>query len=153
MKNTKSLNKFIIGGLISTMLNIAMIQTAHADEETTITQIQGKYGLTEAEVKSLQDSSISNSQMNKVARLAEASGKSVDEVLKMRTEQKMGWGKIAKELGVDPKELGQSVAEAKHEMKEEQKQERAERKAERKMEGKNRHAAMKEKRSENKKDK
>ncbi len=34
--------------------------------------------------------------------LAEKSGKTVDEILAMKTEDKMGWGKITKELGLKP---------------------------------------------------
>ena len=62
--------------------------------------------LTDADRALLEQSKIPSSQYSKVTNLSKASGKSVDEILKMRLEQKMGWGKIAKELGVHPGTLG-----------------------------------------------
>ncbi len=128
-------------------------QTVSAAEETmtapttieaapAANTLQSRYQLTDAELKQINDSSVSEPQREMVANLARKSGKSVDEVLKMRIEQKMGWGKIAKELGVDPKEMGQAVSDSHHMDKSEKRAEKAAAKAERK----ERKEAMKEKR-------
>lgn len=110
------------------------------DRPEWLAGIKTQYKLTDAQVQTLKDSGISYPQMAMTAGLADKSGKSIDEVLKMRTESKMGWGKIAKELGVAPKEIGQSVASLRHEIraeKMERKLERKEAKLERKLEKKN----------------
>jgi hypothetical protein len=78
-------------------------------------RLQKKYSLTDEQMKSLKDSKLPDSQLTKVAELAKDSGKSIDDILKMRLEQKMGWGRIAKELKVHPGELGRSVADMNHE--------------------------------------
>lgn len=78
-------------------------------------RLQAKYNLSPEQMKSLTDSNLPDSQLVKVAQLSKSSGKSIDEVLKMRNEQKMGWGKIAKILGVHPGELGRANSEMKKE--------------------------------------
>ena len=65
------------------------------------------------------------------AELAKASGKSFEEIVKMRTEGKTGWGKIAKDLGVDPKLIGQSVASLRKDVRDARHDQRDERKAKR----------------------
>jgi hypothetical protein len=87
--------------------------------------LQKKYNLTDAQVKSLSDSKLPESEQAKIAQLAKSSGKTVDEVLKMRLEDKMGWGKIAKTLGVHPGELGKAVSDLRKEQNAEKKKERA----------------------------
>jgi hypothetical protein len=42
--------------------------------------------------------------------LPKGSTTTMDDILKMRQEQHMGWGEIAKKLGVPPKEIGQAIA-------------------------------------------
>ena len=71
-------------------------------------EIQSKYELNDDEMKKLEDSGLNHAQQTKAAKLASSSGKSVEEVLKMRTEDKMGWGQIAKKLGVHPGALGKA---------------------------------------------
>lgn len=139
IKNILSLSVVLFG------VNMLVTQPLIAAEATSDAEIQTRYQLTDEEIKMLQASSISHSQYDKVGKLSRASGKSIEEVLKMRTEQKMGWGKIAKTLGVDPKEIGQSVADSHREDKMEKRAEKAERKE--------RHKDMKEKRNEAKKTK
>lgn len=80
-------------------------------------QLKTKYNLTDEQVTKLQTSSISRPQMAMVAELAQKSNKSIDDVLRMRIEDKMGWGKIAKELGLHPKTIGQSVSQMRREAK------------------------------------
>jgi hypothetical protein len=100
--------------------------------------LKEKYSLTDEQIKALRDQGMNSSQMTVTAAFAKASGKTTDEIAKMRLEQKMGWGKIAKELGIAPKEIGQSIAsmhnhkEEKIERKEDRRKEREERKAEKK---------------------
>jgi hypothetical protein len=81
--------------------------------------LKTQYHLTDEQIKSMQDQGLSFPQMAMTSALAEKSGKPLADVLKMRTEDKMGWGKIANELGVEPKEIGQSVAAVRHEMRDE----------------------------------
>lgn len=94
--------------------------------------LQKKYELTDAQMTTLKNSNLPQPHLTKVAELAKESGKSIDEILKMRVEQKMGWGKIAKELGVHPGRLGRGVAEMNHEHRAEHKEERKKEQQERK---------------------
>ena len=71
-------------------------------------QIKEKYSLSDEDMKKLEDSGMNHAQQAKAAHLASKSDKSLDEVLKMRIEDKMGWGQIAKSLGVHPGELGKA---------------------------------------------
>jgi hypothetical protein len=52
------------------------------------------------EVSTLKARNMGNGEITLAYNLAHASGKSVQEILEMRYEQKMGWGKIANTLGV-----------------------------------------------------
>lgn len=81
--------------------------------------LKTKYNLTDAQIQGMKDQGLNYPQMAMTSALAEKSGKSIDEVIKMRTEGKMGWGKIAKELGVPPKEIGHSVSSLRHEIRDE----------------------------------
>jgi hypothetical protein len=95
-----------------------------ASSSSWSTLMQKKYNLTDAQVKALADSKLPESEQVKVAQLAKSGGKTVDEVLKMRTEDKMGWGKIAKTLGVHPGELGRAVSDLRKEQNAERKKEK-----------------------------
>ena len=86
---------------------------ADSKPESYNERLQAKYNLSPEQMKALTDSKLPDSQLVKVAQLSKSSGKTIDEVLKMRIEQKMGWGKIAKTLGVHPGELGRANAELK----------------------------------------
>lgn len=86
--------------------------------------LQRKYSLTDEQMQSLNNSKLPDSQKAQVAQLAKSSGKSIDEVLKMRTEDKIGWGKIAKTLGVHQGEIGKAVSEMKKERNAERKKDR-----------------------------
>jgi hypothetical protein len=90
--------------------------------------LKTQYKITDEQIKLMQEKGLSYPQMAMASSLAEKSGKSLDDVLKMRTEEKMGWGKIAKELGVPPKEIGQSVASVRHEIRDEKRETKEERK-------------------------
>lgn len=103
--------------------------------------LKEKYGLTDDQLKALHEKGMNNSQITIAAALAKASGKSVEDVEKMRVDQKMGWGKIAKELGVHPGEIGQSISAMHNEReskvearkaREDRRADRQERRAERK---------------------
>lgn len=112
--------------------------------------VKEKYALTDEQIKAMQDKGIQPNQMAMIAELSKSSGKSLVDVTNMRVDQKMGWGKIAKELGVHPREIGQAVAslhrseaaerqqerkemrkEVREDLKAARKEARAERKAER----------------------
>ena len=88
--------------------------------------LQKKYNLTDVQMKALTDAKLAEPQMAMAAQIAKTSNKSIEEVLKMQSEKKMGWGALAKELGVAPKELGQAVSEMKRARNEERKKLKAE---------------------------
>ena len=83
---------------------------APQQQDSFLQSLQKKYSLTDAQMKKLEASKLPDAELVKVAELAKDSGKTIDEILKMRLEEKMGWGKIAKELNVKPGVLGQAVA-------------------------------------------
>ncbi len=114
--------------------------------------LKEKYKLTDEQIKALRDQGMNNTQITMTAALAEKSGKTTDEIAKMRLEQKMGWGKIAKELGVAPREIGQSVASM-HRKNEDKKEAREQMKAERKADREARRQEKKEERAERKAEK
>jgi len=87
-------------------------------------RLKEKYSLTDEQIKAMQDKGLTNPQMAMAAQLSQTSGKPLDDVLKMRTEDKMGWGKIAKELGVHPGEIGKSVSSMRHDLNEKRKEDR-----------------------------
>lgn len=127
-----------------------------ADKPDWVPALKEKYSLTDEQIKTMQDKGLNKPHMAFTAQLAKSSGKSIDEIIKMRQEQKMGWGKIAKELGVAPAELGGAVAgmrkdinekrfEGKHAEKMEARAERKEaRKADRQAKREARQSARKE---------
>ena len=112
--------------------NLGLVQVAAAED--TASPMTTEASETEVE-KNLGD----NDEI-RINRLAELSGKTKEEILKMRTEQQMGWGAIAKSLGVPPRELGQAI-------RSDRKERNAQRKLE-KMDRKEKKLAMKEKRQE-----
>ncbi|MEK2644154.1 hypothetical protein [Bdellovibrio sp. BCCA] len=160
--NKKLLVLLLAGALINPLgayaedeaANTEPVATQEASTSDNLAKLKEKYGFTDEQIKAMQDSKISESQYSMVGALAKESGKSVDEILKMRTEQKMGWGKIAKELGVDPKVLGQSVSSMHRqddtEMKKERKEAREARKEERKQKREEKKEARKEERAQKK---
>lgn len=88
--------------------------------------LKDKFGLTDAQLKTMHDKGMNNQQITMAAALSKESGKTVDEIVKMRTEDKMGWGKIAKELGVKPGTIGQSIAGMRHDVNEKRAEKRSE---------------------------
>ncbi len=94
--------------------------------------LQNKYSLTDAQMKALTDSNLGESHMAMAAQLAKSSNKPIEEILKLQAESKTGWGNLAKQLGVNPSELGQAVSSLKHERNAEKKQIKDLAKAERK---------------------
>ena len=110
-----NISKLIFGLLFLTITLPALAEeaapTVSVAPVTYSELLQKKYTLTEAELKSLNDSKLPDQQQTMAASLARASGKPIDDVLKMRTTDKMGWGKIAKALGVAPGQLGKAVSE------------------------------------------
>jgi hypothetical protein len=134
---------------------VSQIEQMKTKDEIWTQQLKEKYALTDEQIKTLHDTGISYPHLAMVAQLSKSSQKPIEDILKMRTEQKMGWGKIAKELGIAPKELGQSVRDLKHAVRDERKvarddrkekaeARREERKEDRKEERKERQAAKKE---------
>lgn len=100
-----------------------------ADRPLAESTIQKKYSLTDEQMKTLKDAGLNTPQMAKLNQLALKSGKPLEDVLKMRTEQKMGWGKISKELGVHPSEIGKAVSSLRHEMNSQRKEAKSEKRA------------------------
>jgi hypothetical protein len=81
------------------------------------TEVQKKYALTPEQMASLEKSGLHGPHLAFAAEAAKASGKSIDEVIQMRTGDKMGWGEIAKKLGLPPGSLGKSAAAVRHDVK------------------------------------
>jgi hypothetical protein len=96
--------------------------------------LKEKYSLTDQQLLDLRAKGLNNPQIAIVSQLAQSSGKTTDEIIKMRQEQKMGWGRIAKELGVSPREIGQSVASLRRGWSEERSEARKERRRDRREE-------------------
>jgi hypothetical protein len=113
-------------------------------------EIQKKYSLTPEQVSSLEKSGLSGPQLAFAAEAAKASGKSIDEVLAMRTTEKMGWGEIAKKLGLPPGSLGKSVAALRHDVKANRKEAKQEKRAEKMAEREERKKAHEERKAERK---
>lgn len=111
---------------------VAKIEAIQNKDDIWNQQLKEKYSLTDEQIKTLRESGISYPQLAMASQLSKTSQKPLEEVLKMRTEQKMGWGKIAKELGVPPKEIGQSVRDFKHAIRDERKIAQADARADRK---------------------
>jgi hypothetical protein len=104
--------------------------------------LKEKYHLTDQQLQDLRAKGLNNPQIAIVSQLSQASGKTTEEILKMRQEQHMGWGKIAKELGVHPGEIGRAVSSVRHAWHEDRtearQQSRQERREERRHERQNR---------------
>jgi hypothetical protein len=83
------------------------------DSQTSLTGLQKEYKLTDAQVSELKNSGLPNSQLAMVAglysKLPQGSTVTMSDILKMRGDH-MGWGEIAKKLGLPPKDIGQAVA-------------------------------------------
>lgn len=82
------------------------------------TYVQSRYSLTDAQIVDLKEAKLNSNQTLRVAELAKMSGKSVEDVIKMRYEQKMGWGRIAKELNLRESKVSHAVNEARKERRE-----------------------------------
>ena len=110
--------------------------------------LKEKYNLTDEQLKSLRDQGMNNQQITITAQLASLSGKSIDEVAKMRTEQDMGWGKIAKELGVHPGEIGKGISSMRHSLNEKRMEKKAEKREARAAKAEEKLAKRKEKKEQ-----
>lgn len=108
--------------------------------------IKEKYSLSDDQLKVMHDKGMNDQQITIAAQLSKDSGKTIEEVTKMRTEDKMGWGKIAKQLGVPPKQIGQGVASMHHELNEEKDEKRDDKKEAREDKQEERHRKRDEKR-------
>ena len=117
------LKKMVLLTMTCSALTICLADAAFAVEETTAPPVTTQVE-TETKVVSKQD-------QIRIDHLAELSGKSKEEILKMRTEQHMGWGAIAKALGVPPGELGQGIKKDRKERNSTNKLEKDERKEQR----------------------
>ncbi len=131
MTYMNALKKIGLLTLTCITFNLGTVHIAMAAEEATSTEATA-----EAEV----EKNLGANDTLRINRLAELSGKTTEEISQMRTEQKMGWGAIAKALGVPPRELGQTI-------RNDRKEKNAQRKLE-KMDRKEKKLAMKEKRQE-----
>jgi len=103
---------------------VTRVEKIQAKEEAWDQQLKKTYNLTDEQLKTLHNSGLSSPQLAMVAQLAKSSNKPLEDVLKMRTEQKMGWGEIAKSLGVHPSEIGHAVRDLKHALRDQRKNER-----------------------------
>ncbi len=134
MTYMNALKKIGLLTLTCITFNLGTVHIAMAAEEATSTESTAE--ASEAEV----EKNLGANDTLRINRLAELSGKTTEEISQMRTEQKMGWGAIAKALGVPPRELGQAIRNDRKEKNAQRKQE--------KMDRKEKKLAMKEKRQE-----
>ena len=83
-------------------LNTVLEATEHAIAYDLASAISRALGLEVGgdEISALKARNMGYGEITLAYNLAQASGKSVNEILEMRYEQKMGWGNIAKTLGV-----------------------------------------------------
>lgn len=118
-------------------------------------QLKSRYNLTDEQLKAMHDKGMNDSQITIAAQLSQSSNKPIDDILKMRLDQKMGWGKIAKELGVHPGEIGKGISSMhngdKKEAKMEEKKDKMEARAEKRAEKKEKMEAKKEAKADHKK--
>jgi len=78
--------------------------------DNQIRDLQTKYSLTDEQIKTLKESGFKPNEIVRIAELSQFSSKPISEIINMRNEKKMGWGKIAKELGMHPGDLGRAVS-------------------------------------------
>lgn len=139
----------------------AETETTEAKPLTWNQLVQKKYSLTDEQMKRLTEAKLNEPNMVRVAHFAQLSNKSIEDVLKMRNESKMGWGQIAKELNVHPSESGKAVSSLRKERNElrkkekaekhqQAKQEREDKKEEKRQDKESKRAEREEKRNENK---
>jgi hypothetical protein len=102
---------------------------ADSNKASWLPAVKEKYALTDAQVKTMQDKGVNSNQMAIIAQFSKTSGKSIDEVTAMRVDQKMGWGEIAKALGVHPSEIGHSISSLRKDMNEGRMADKADKKA------------------------
>jgi hypothetical protein len=125
--------------------------------ETWASEVQKKYSLTDDQMKAMKTAGLKGPGLAITAELAKTSGKTIDQIVAMRTTEKMGWGKIAKTLGVPPSTIGHSISSLHHDLhekresrSEKRKEERREDAKEEREEWKRKHADEKEERLEKK---
>lgn len=74
-------------------------------------RLKEKYNLTDEQIKEMREKGMNDSQITIAAQLAKTSEQPVEKVVDMRINQKIGWGRIAQDLGVHPSEIGRGVSE------------------------------------------
>src|SRR6516164_3779180 len=74
-------------------------------DDDYLNSIKDNYELSDEQMTVLKNSGLPDPQIGMVAQLAKSSGKDLEEIIKMKTESNMGWGEIAKQLGVNPKDI------------------------------------------------
>lgn len=114
------------GGLLSTSNGFAAEDSSIEREELLSDRVKDKpewvpvlkshHHLKDSQIQMMKEKGLTYPQMAMVSKMSEKSGKPVDDIIQLRITEKMAWGKIAEELGVIPKEIGQSVAALRHEV-------------------------------------
>lgn len=77
-------------------------------------RLQRDHGLSDADLQALRARGLDDRQITIAARFAKASRKPINEIVKMRVDEKKGWGRIADDLGVDPKDIGLKITRKVH---------------------------------------
>lgn len=142
-----ALSVLLATGVIESRVALADETTAIEEQEATEAktplpqekwsqEVKTKYALTDAQMKSLETAGFTGPQLAITAELAKQSGQTIDAIIQMRTTEKMGWGAIAKKLGLPPSSIGKSVSSLRHEVKEKNKELRDEKRAEKQEERK-----------------
>jgi hypothetical protein len=110
--------------------------------------VQTRYDLKPEQMQKMRDAGLTNPQMAIVAELSKQSGRSIDDIIKMRQEQKMGWGQIAHELNLPPGSIGHAVSDLRKGLRDERAEKKAEKKEERREKRKDRREERKDQREE-----
>ena len=127
-----------LAGLFFTLSFADKAAPAPLDSAVAPSKIAREFNISEDSVRALRRTcGIGYGGVSRALALSQKSGLTAEEILRMKTEQKMGWGRIAKKLelkaGRDYK-AGSPARMEKQLEKQEQKQIRAEKKAEKKAE-------------------
>lgn len=94
------------------------------DNPEWVEALKVHHHLKDSQIKMMKEQGLTYPQMGMVSRLSEKSGKPVEDIIEMRTRNKLGWGELANELGVAPKDVSRAVAILRHEVNLERKIER-----------------------------
>jgi hypothetical protein len=84
-----------------------------------ISALKTRHHLSDEHIQWMRGKGLSYPQMVIASILSEKSGKTVDDILEMRSLSRKGWKKVAQDLGLIPVEIGRSVTSLRQEVQQE----------------------------------